>query len=112
MAHKEVFERSIPHVDIGTIGIDAERGLPFSHANHALDVAIEGTSAIMGRTVFGGPDLRLGRLVKPFDIEIPAGYAFYLVAPPDKWDHPNVAAFRNCMLGEIRADGICSHVKH
>ena len=88
MAHKEVFERSIPHVDIGTIGIDAERGLPFSHANHALDVAIEGTSAIMGRTVFGGPDLRLGRLVKPFDIEIPVGYAFYLVAPPDKKGSP------------------------
>ena len=85
----------------GVNDIDAERGLRFNHADHALDAAIEGAGVVMGRTVLGDRDLRLGRLVKPFDLEIPLQYSFYLVAPPDKWDNANVAAFRTWMREEI-----------
>lgn len=87
----------------GVNDIDTERGLRFNHADHALDAAIEGAGVVMGRTVLGERDLRLGRLVKPFELEIPLQYSFYLVAPPDKWDNANVAAFRAWMREEIKS---------
>ncbi len=88
----------------GVSDIDAERGLRFNHADHALDAAIEGAGVVMGRTVLGARDLQLGRLVKPFDLEIPVDYSFYLVAPPEKWSGKNVSAFRDWMLGEISSN--------
>jgi LysR family glycine cleavage system transcriptional activator len=88
----------------GASGVDAERGLRFNHADHALDAAIEGAGIVLGRTVLAARDLRLRRLVKPFGLELPVGYAFHLVAPPDKWGRANVTAFRNWMLDEIAAD--------
>lgn len=87
----------------GISDIDTERGLRFNHADHALDAAIEGAGVVMGRTVLGDRDLRLGRLVKPFDLEISLQYSFYLVAPPDKWGNANVTAFRNWILNEINS---------
>ena len=88
----------------GTRDVDTERGLRFNHADHALDAAIEGAGVVMGRAVLGERDLRLGRLIKPFDMELPVEYSFYLVAPPDKWMSKNVSAFRDWILEEIGSD--------
>lgn len=88
----------------GLDDIDADRGLRFNHADHALDAAIEGAGVVMGRTVLGGRDLRLGRLVRPFELALPVGYAFYLVSPPATTSHPNVTAFRDWVLQEIAAE--------
>ena len=85
-------------------GIDSERGLRFNHADHALDAAIEGAGVVMGRTVLGSRDLRLGRLVRPFDLALPVGYSFYLVSPRTKTPRRNVTAFRSWVLQEIASD--------
>jgi LysR family glycine cleavage system transcriptional activator len=49
-------------------------------------------------------DLEAGRLVKPFDIDLDADNAYYLVAPPRAFDRPNVQAFRDFLLAELGAE--------
>jgi len=86
----------------GVSDVDPERGLRFNHADHAIDAAIEGAGIALGRTVLGDRDLQLGRLVKPFDLELPMNYGFYLVTPKGTSKRPNVAAFIEWMLEEVR----------
>lgn len=84
----------------GVEDVDPDRGLRFNHADHAIDAAVEGAGIVLGRTVLGARDLQLGRLVKPFDLELPMNYAFYLVMPKGASKRPNVAAFIEWMLEE------------
>ena len=41
-----------------------------------------------------------GRLVRPFDVALPAGYAYYIVTAPEDWDRPKVRAFREWLEAE------------
>ncbi|MCH7930192.1 MAG: hypothetical protein IIA01_06790, partial [Proteobacteria bacterium] len=41
-----------------------------------------------------------GRLVKPFDISLPAEYAYYVVCPEATAERPKIAAFREWVLAE------------
>ena len=47
-----------------------------------------------------GDDLAAGRLVRPFDITLPAEYAYYLVYPEHTANRPKIKAFRDWILGE------------
>jgi LysR family glycine cleavage system transcriptional activator len=49
-------------------------------------------------------ELAAGRLVKPFDVDLDADNAYYLVAPPRNFEKPNVQAFRDFLLAELKAD--------
>ena len=49
-------------------------------------------------------ELAAGRLIKPFDIDLDADNAYYLVAPPRNFERPNVQAFRDFLLAELKAD--------
>ncbi len=80
---------------------DLGRGLHFNHADHALDAAIEGNGVVLGRTVLAERDLRLGRLVAPFDVKLPLTQRFRLVYREGLDDRPKIAAFREWLLAEI-----------
>ena len=41
----------------------------------------------------------------PFDVDVPAEFAYYLASPEESADQPNVAAFREWILEEARAEG-------
>jgi LysR family glycine cleavage system transcriptional activator len=89
----------------GAYTISANRGLHFSHADHGLDAAIEGAGVVLGRRSLAEGDLRTGRLVAPFDLEIPLReLAFWLVYPPDQAERPKVKAFRDWLFAEIERD--------
>ncbi len=45
-------------------------------------------------------DLAAGRLVRPFDLEIPTQYSYYLAFPPAHMEVPKVKAFRAWVLEE------------
>ena len=47
-------------------------------------------------------DLDAGRLQRPFDIAIPAEFAYYLVYPPDLESAPKIEVFRNWLLSTAR----------
>jgi LysR family glycine cleavage system transcriptional activator len=46
-------------------------------------------------------ELDAGRLVAPFDLELPDAYAYYFVAPEATADQPKLAAFRSWLMTEV-----------
>ena len=87
----------------GVEGIDPGRGLSFSHTSIMLEAAESGQGVALGRTPLVADDLAKGRLVKPFDISLPADYAYYIVCPVESAERPKVVAFREWLLGEAAA---------
>jgi len=48
-------------------------------------------------------DLAAGRLVQPFDLELPSECAYYFVAPEASAEQPKIQAFRDWLLQEVDA---------
>lgn len=88
----------------GFEGRDPARGPGFDDSGLLIQAAIEGLGVALGRSVLVQGDLDAGRLVKPFDIAIPAESAFYLVYPPDLENAPKIVSFRNWLLAAAGAD--------
>ena len=65
--------------------------------------AAEGTGVAMGRLILAQPLLANGSLVLLTRERMPAEYGHYLVYPPRNADHPPLVAFREWLLGEVRA---------
>ena len=84
----------------GVEGVDATRGPTFNDSSLVLMAAMEGQGVALGRSVLAIQALGQGRLVKPFDVSLPAEYAYYIVCPEATADRPKIAAFRNWLLAE------------
>ena len=80
--------------------LDTNRGPHFSHSHMVLKAAVEGQGVALGRSVLVADDLASGKLVKPFDINIPADHAYYLVYPEITVDQPKINAFQDWLLKE------------
>ena len=78
-----------------------ERGLRFNSADHALDAALEGAGVLLAHRTLAYDDLRTGRLIAPFDIEIETRRAFNFVCPEGSETRPKVAAFRAWIGAEM-----------
>ena len=61
----------------------------------------------MGVAMGPGPlvdrDLAAGRLVEPFDFELPSNSAYYFVAPETTADQPKIKAFSDWLREEAAA---------
>lgn len=77
------------------------RGPHFNHSDHALQAAINGLGVVLGRRALAEDDLAEGRLVAPFDLHLPLGFAYHLVCPELLADRPKVVAFREWLLAEL-----------
>lgn len=86
----------------GASNVDPAKGRRFGQSNMSIQAAIEGLGVALGRTPVVADDLAAGRLVKPFDLTVPSGYAYYFVCPPRSIDRPKVAAFRAWLLAECK----------
>lgn len=76
----------------GVDHIEAERGPVFSSIYLAQEAAIAGHGIALGVAPLVAEDLRLGRLIRPFDQILPNAYAFWMVRKPGDAS-PAVAAF-------------------
>jgi LysR family glycine cleavage system transcriptional activator len=86
----------------GLQGINDTRGIHFGHAMQALEAAIEGQGVALSLKPLAASDIAAGRLLVPFDIELPLRLSYYVVedqAAPD----PHVAAFRDWVIEEAAA---------
>jgi LysR family transcriptional regulator, glycine cleavage system transcriptional activator len=83
-------------------GVDISKGRRFGQSNMSIQAAIEGLGVALGRTPLVIDDLAAGRLVRPFDISIPSGYAHYFVCPPRALATPKIAAFRTWLIAEAQ----------
>jgi LysR family glycine cleavage system transcriptional activator len=84
----------------GVKGVDVRRGLRFNSADHALDAAVEGAGIVLAHKILALDDLRTGRLVAPFDLELSSPRAFYFVCPRGTETRPVASAFRAWLLAE------------
>ena len=66
-----------------------------------LQVAVNGAGVGIGRRQLVEAELAAGRLVAPFDFELPDVYAYYFVVPEVTADQPKLAAFRSWLMAEV-----------
>ncbi|MEO1537125.1 MAG: transcriptional regulator GcvA [Pseudomonadota bacterium] len=68
-------------------------GARFNQADHAVNAAVAGTGAIMGRGSLTASALHDGRLVMPFKLSLRTASKYRLVCPHGAETRPHVAAF-------------------
>ena len=85
------------------VGIDfsPEHGTHFSNADHAINAAVSGMGAALGRRPMIIKDLQEGRLVAPFKTAIETQARFRFLCLQGAEDRPQIAAFRDWFLAEI-----------
>lgn len=84
----------------GVGGVDLTRGPWYTQSNLVMQAAMAGEGVALGRSVLIADELADGRLVKPFDVSLPAEYAYYVAYPEAAAGRPKVRAFRDWLLEE------------
>jgi len=80
---------------------DPSGGIFFSDMNLVFSAAIAGQGIAMGDSLTGQTALSEGRLVRPFDIAVPAARSYYLVVDLAKSDHAVLFAFRDWLRSSL-----------
>jgi LysR family glycine cleavage system transcriptional activator len=83
--------------------VDRHRGPTFLSSDHAIQAAVRGEGVVLGRSALVADDLAAGRLVRPFELSLPAVFAYYVVYQPGVLHRPNVKTFRDWLMAEARA---------
>ncbi|MGY0574613.1 transcriptional regulator GcvA [Bradyrhizobium sp. RDM12] len=80
--------------------VDPQRGPTFLSSDHAILAAVQGEGVALGRSALVADDLAAGRLVRPFQLSLPAGFAYYVVYPQSALQRPGVRVFRDWLMIE------------
>jgi LysR family glycine cleavage system transcriptional activator len=78
--------------------IAARRGLSFDLGFMAIQAAVEGLGIALGRSHLVEADIAAGRLVAPFDTELPRDAGYYVVTPEATADATKIALFRDWLI--------------
>jgi LysR family glycine cleavage system transcriptional activator len=84
----------------GVEGVDTGRGSHFSQPVLALEAASDALGVVATLPVLAAAELAVGRLILPFQLEVPLQSAYYLVCPESSLQRPAAAAFRDWLLAE------------
>lgn len=77
-------------------------GLMFSEAALCFNAAIAGLGVALGWDILLEHELRDGRLVRPFQEQVPADYALWFVTPENRGIDPKVSVFKSWMKRQFR----------
>jgi LysR family transcriptional regulator, glycine cleavage system transcriptional activator len=88
----------------GVPDLDPERGPKFPHTALALEAAATGLGVVVSSRLLAAPYLEDGRLVIPFDVDVPARRAYYLGYRRDRARDPKITAFRDWVLAVTQGD--------
>ena len=88
----------------GVNGVDPARGPIFTDSSMLIQAAMAGQGVALARGVLAADELAAGRLVRPFTLSLPTDYAYYLVCPENTAEQPKIAAFREWLLAESKAE--------
>jgi LysR family transcriptional regulator, glycine cleavage system transcriptional activator len=88
----------------GVAGVDLSHGPILNQASMAIDAAVDGQGVVLARTALAAWDLIGGRLVRPFDIAMPASYAYWIVCSKAVAKLPKIVAFSDWLLSEAADD--------
>jgi LysR family glycine cleavage system transcriptional activator len=86
----------------GVKGVDPEKAIEFDLGLTAIQAAIDGLGVMLGHDPLVENDLRAGRLVAPFDVQIPSVFAYYVVMPPESLRRKKIRALRDWLLSVAR----------
>ncbi len=78
--------------------IAARRGLTFDLGFLAVQAAVDGLGIALGRLHMVEADIAAGRLVAPFDTELPQDAGYYVVTPEATADTPKLVLFRDWLI--------------
>jgi DNA-binding transcriptional LysR family regulator len=85
----------------GLAQFNYERGLVFDTALLAVQYALSGEGIVLVDVNMFAADLRAGRLVRPFDVMLDDGYAYYLLTHPEALSDTAVALFRSWLIEHL-----------
>ena len=77
-------------------------GPRFSQADHAVDAALAGVGVVLGRRALVIKDIADGRLVAPYGTALSTGARFRFLCAKGAELRPQIRAFRDWMLAEIK----------
>lgn len=84
----------------GVSDIDPRKGILLEDMNVALQAAIEGQGVVLASLPLVHADLRAGRLVRPFAVDIPVELSFYLVCEAGNERSPELLPFLDWLREE------------
>lgn len=90
----------------GAPQVNWRRGLQFSNVYLAIEAAMAGRGVALAEEALVIDDLRAGRLVKPFSIELPSAFCQWILTLPEKAERPDIRKFRTWLLAQVTADGL------
>ncbi len=88
----------------GVREVEARRGPVIDDPSALHQAVLNGQGVVLAEENLIRTELAAGRLCKPFDVDLNADNAYYLVAPPKAFERPNVQAFRDFVLAELEAE--------
>ncbi|MFO1351739.1 MAG: transcriptional regulator GcvA [Gammaproteobacteria bacterium] len=80
--------------------LDASRGSVFNDSSMLIQAAVAGQGVALARSVLAADELAAGRLVRPFELSLPAALAYYIVCPEETAGQPKIIAFREWLFHE------------
>jgi LysR family transcriptional regulator, glycine cleavage system transcriptional activator len=83
-----------------TKGVDPRRGPVFGSIYLAIEAALAGHGVAMGIGPLVEQDLRSGRLVRPFALELANAFSFWIVCPEKRANDPIIRKFRGWLHKE------------
>jgi LysR family transcriptional regulator, glycine cleavage system transcriptional activator len=106
LAHHTLLHTSIPrdgwNMWLAAAGlphsIAERRGLTFDLGFMAIQAAVEGLGIALGQSQLVEADIAAGRLVAPFDTDLPQDAGYYVVTPEATADVPKIALFRDWLI--------------
>ena len=96
----------------GVEGVDPERGPKFQNTPLALEAAMAGLGVAIANRAFVADHLRDGRLVIPFEQDLPSESAYYLIYPRSGLRRASARAFRQWILDVLESEqggGLAPH---
>ena len=85
----------------GADDVDAGGGVHLDTSLMALEMAASGEGVSIARSSLSQPMVDAGRLVAPFDLELPIEEAFHLVATSPAIAHPHAEVFKAWLLEQV-----------
>ncbi len=79
-------------------------GPQFDQTSMVIDAAVEGHGIALARSALAARDLMAGRLVRLFDVALPAPFAYYIVCPKAAAKTAKISQFRDWLLKEAQGD--------
>jgi len=90
--------------NVGLADLPRDTSLQFDTYILALEAAIAGEGVALTNAPFVGPDLRAGRLVRPFEATVAQEGAWYIVCDDGRQDEPKIKRFSDWLAAQIASD--------